>query len=363
MMRIHFLNVGKGDCTIIEHDTGHVSMVDINNSQLLDDGTLCALAKAWPELPDLGPYMDRIRGRLDAFIKKAYDIELSDPVAYYKSFIGASRPIFRFIATHPDMDHLSGLARLAHEELAGQMAGILNFWDTRHSFDKTDFENSPYDERDWDRYQELRKGQDATILHLQRGSAGQFYNRDFSGEPPGDGITILAPTEDLEYLASLSGDPNDLSYVLNVAHGAAEVVLGGDATADGTWHDVEAWLCEGGLALRCDILKASHHGRRSGYHGDMVRMMQPAYVIVSTGEKDEHDASGLYRDAGSDVLSTRWWGNIIAECEPTGEVRIYTEKDRRHSPHLPHPVYGYWPLPPRTSEKLRISIPGALGVP
>jgi competence protein ComEC len=33
MLRIHFLNVGHGDCTIISHPSGRLTMIDINNSK------------------------------------------------------------------------------------------------------------------------------------------------------------------------------------------------------------------------------------------------------------------------------------------------------------------------------------------
>src|SRR3989442_14270062 len=36
MLRVHFLNVGHGDCTIIWHPSGRLTMVDINNSQDYD---------------------------------------------------------------------------------------------------------------------------------------------------------------------------------------------------------------------------------------------------------------------------------------------------------------------------------------
>ncbi|HZS16312.1 MAG TPA: hypothetical protein VFA51_00095 [Candidatus Udaeobacter sp.] len=45
MTRIHFLNVGHGDCTIIEHASGHITMVDINNSDSLDEDTRRELAE------------------------------------------------------------------------------------------------------------------------------------------------------------------------------------------------------------------------------------------------------------------------------------------------------------------------------
>jgi hypothetical protein len=39
MLRVHFLNVGHGDCTIISHPSGRLTMIDINNSQDYDPGS------------------------------------------------------------------------------------------------------------------------------------------------------------------------------------------------------------------------------------------------------------------------------------------------------------------------------------
>jgi hypothetical protein len=45
MLRVHFLNVGHGDCTIISHPSGRLTMIDINNSQDYDDETFQELLK------------------------------------------------------------------------------------------------------------------------------------------------------------------------------------------------------------------------------------------------------------------------------------------------------------------------------
>jgi len=39
MLRVHFLNVGHGDCTIIKHPSGRLTMIDVNNSQDFDPET------------------------------------------------------------------------------------------------------------------------------------------------------------------------------------------------------------------------------------------------------------------------------------------------------------------------------------
>jgi hypothetical protein len=48
VLEFHFLNVGHGDCTIIRHPSGRLTMVDINNGQLLDADTLAEEAATVP---------------------------------------------------------------------------------------------------------------------------------------------------------------------------------------------------------------------------------------------------------------------------------------------------------------------------
>lgn len=38
-LKIHFLNVGRGDCTIIQFPSGRVGIVDIDNLKVLDPDT------------------------------------------------------------------------------------------------------------------------------------------------------------------------------------------------------------------------------------------------------------------------------------------------------------------------------------
>lgn len=37
MARMHFLNVDEGDCSIIQHDNGHVTMIDVCSAKAPDD--------------------------------------------------------------------------------------------------------------------------------------------------------------------------------------------------------------------------------------------------------------------------------------------------------------------------------------
>ena len=76
------------------------------------------------------------------------------------------------------------------------------------------------------------------------------------------------------------------------------------------------------------MLKASHHGRDSGYHEEAVRHIAPEYTIVSVGKKPNTDASNKYRRHSQHVWSTRWKGNIVLTVNPDGRGSIDSEHDR-----------------------------------
>src|SRR5690606_14155129 len=107
MPSVHFINVSPGDCTIIQHGSGRVSMIDIcdGNIDQMERKVAVAIEKA------LKP-----KGN---FRMKDYP---TNPIRYAQS-LGITS-IFRFILSHPDMDHMDGLNALLDE------IGIANFWNT-----------------------------------------------------------------------------------------------------------------------------------------------------------------------------------------------------------------------------------------
>ena len=106
MIRIHFLNVGHGDCTIIEFPTGQLSIVDINRSSDMDNKDA---AEIYEELTGemvlaevqgggiLGPLALKKYGMLE-LASKGYDIPLTDPIRYISNQLSGYQKIFRFIS-------------------------------------------------------------------------------------------------------------------------------------------------------------------------------------------------------------------------------------------------------------------------
>jgi competence protein ComEC len=320
-LRVHFLNVGRGDCTIIEFPSGRVGMVDIDHLRILDKDTRAELLQEYRE--SVSYVVAKLAGTAlrseEAFIQKA-EAELTDPLVYYDQHIGEYKDIFRLIVTHPDMDHMTGLYRL-HEQ--DWKKDIVNFWHTgTHDFnlpDTTDeeWEQSPYDKRDWLTYKKLRKSDtDPKSLQKYQGAAGDYWTED--------GVEIWAPTPELEKLAVEMDQANILSMVLKISYRGRSILLGGDATADETWPGIYPQIDMGGI----DVLKASHHGRKTGYYRPAVEEMSPWLTITSVGEK-EHDATESYRRYSKYTVSLRKTGDIRITIQDDGKL-LYSPNVGEH---------------------------------
>jgi competence protein ComEC len=321
---VHFLNVGEGDCTIIEFPSGHVGMVDISNVKTLDSDTRSELLESYS---DAEYAMAKQAGssalaRLEeAFLRKAA-APTTDALEYFDAYVGPTRNLFRLIVTHPHMDHISGLHRLYTRE----PKGVINFWHTGYDnfdLDDADWSGGRYSELDWLIYKQLRASEsDPKALHKRQGDEGEYWTAD--------GIEIWAPTPELEELAVSKNNQNILSMVLKISHAGRSILLGGDATATETWPAIYEAIDMTGI----DVLKASHHGRNSGYHQPPVKEMSPRLTITSVGQK-EHDATEKYRRYSDHTVSMRFTGNIRITIDDDGTLRYPLNLEDHWRPRKP----------------------------
>lgn len=317
MIEIHFLNVGHGDCTIIKFDSKRIAMIDINNSKVLDEDSRREIARRFGYSDELLTLYEYLRVKPDKI--KKYEETLTDPVEYYQKKFG-EESIFRFILTHPDMDHMTGLYRLNTQE----GIPILNFWDTKHSVTKSDdpkdWENTGYDIRDWRHYKVLRKSESSPrALFYLRGDQYSFFKED--------SIHIWSPFEHQEDISE-DNEINELSYILFIQHGKCNIMLGGDATTE-VWQQI--YESRDGKFPKIHLLKASHHGRKTGYHWQSIKAMAPDYTVVSVGElKKKEDAFASYEKySEKGCFSTRLEGDIVAKCWLDGDVWLYNGTGER----------------------------------
>lgn len=336
MIKFHFLNVGHGDTTIIELLDNNLMVVDFNRSKEFDEET----AKELSEVYNLNfSELKRAGNGYYAPISKHYDIVLDDPLNYLKENLESTN-IFRYVQTHPDIDHLAGFKAFTED------FDITNFWDTDHkNIIKTDFLNDS-DKEDWEHYLNFRKNKKRIYYR----SINEITEKD---QPYPYKVYVFHPTKE----ALEAGDskenpkPNFFSYLILIDYCGFKTVLGGDVTED-YWKDLWDWLETNESAKEIfkniHVLKASHHGRKTGrcgweengvYKRDFLNWMDPEYVIISVGKKPENcDATDWYRKRPNgyrrNVLTTRWYGTIWISYDGTtpfdkNKIVIETRYDRQ----------------------------------
>lgn len=261
MLKVHFLNVGKGNCVVIKFPSGHLTVVDIDNSQIDEENDT-----------------------------------LQDPIEFLNSnYPGES--VFRFILTHPDMDHMSGLHEL-HKNRT-----IVNFWDIEHA-KKVDVDKmglGGYSKADWDTYQKLRSAKESpTVIRVLHDHIPKSYWKE-------DRIKILSPSAELIKHANKTEEYNHGSYVLMIEHEGIRVLLGGDATKE-AWREI--LKNHGKAALKADVFLAPHHGSPDNVEMDVFKHIAPQYVVVSDHRGHSYDYSSYNSLAPEKVYSTKHYGNI-----------------------------------------------------
>jgi len=267
-MEIHYLNVAEGDCSIVKHDSGRISMVDI----------CCGNLEAEKELTkDSAACITEDFGVKGNFKQKEYPVNPLDWLGYL-----TKGRIFRFILTHPDMDHMDGIKALFESEYKP-----CNFWDTNNN-KKLDASGSfgRYSVDDWKFYDEhlhVQTLEDVTFLKLHAGQGGKFYNQDNdSGEGFGDRIEILSPSKKTEGVVEQSENINDISYVLLMKTGCGRKILFCGDTEEDAWAEILKHYRD--KVSNVDVLFPPHHGRESGGNDNFLDVLNPKITIFGNAK-------------------------------------------------------------------------------
>jgi beta-lactamase superfamily II metal-dependent hydrolase len=132
-------------------------------------------------------------------------------------------------------------------------------------------------------------------------------------------IEILSPTRELVAQADKADTYNDASYVLRFTHKTSRVLLASDVE-EPAWQD----MIEAGVSLRANVLIASHHGRKSGFSEDAMKLIRPEIVIVSTARlAPKDDAIDDYKRHSDHVFSTRVDGDLLVRMWNDGDLDVY----------------------------------------
>jgi beta-lactamase superfamily II metal-dependent hydrolase len=302
MSSVHFLNVGRGDCIVLEHASGRASMYDICAGNQPRETPLMKLLREVQVPTAPGNF-----GRCE---------HPTNPLDFLRD--AGIDTVFRFILSHPDCDHLDGFDALL------DTVGVLNFWHTGVSKAKPAFGGSPFREEDWDRYERVRDGLEAGTKSLLKRAGDRFkYANATESGSGGDGLYILAPDDGLVEAAELTGDYNDASYVILYRSIGGRVLIPGDAH-DKTWEFLLAEYAED--VEDVDLLIAPHHGRKSGRDYSFLNTVRPKLTLFGCAPSDAL-AYDAWRYRGLKYITNNQAGSITVDCQP-GSMSVFIENRR-----------------------------------
>ena len=226
--------------------------------------------------------------------------------------------IWRFILSHPDMDHLDGFNALMDD------FRVLHFWDSGAKKKKPDFSNyGGYREEDWNRYANVIAGTEpgTKSIKVQAGERFKYANKDIFAEGVGDALYILAPNQDLVDEGNRTQDFNDASYVVLYRSAIGKILLAGDAH-DATWDYIKkhylAYVSEVALLI------APHHGRKSGRSYEFLDYVRPKLTLFGCAPS-EHLAYDAWNYRNLPHITNNQCGCIVAEGQ--SQMNIYVEND------------------------------------
>jgi hypothetical protein len=176
------------------------------------------------------------------------------------------------------------------------------------------WEGSPYNEEDWKFYKHLRDSKpetDPKRLALLSGARGQFYNVGADGTGGGDGLHILAPTQELVDGANdVDEEYNRCSYVLLYRTGGQRIVIGGDSH-DETWHHILDKHKDDVTDI--DLLIAPHHGRKSGRSYKFLDTLTPTLTFFGNA-RSEHLAYSAWRSRGLSIVTNNQANCMVVDA-------------------------------------------------
>ena len=278
MATIHFLNVLEGDCNIIQHDSNRITVIDISNGYN-DYDTAEEIAVNNSQIRKDMYLRTQVPSDKKDYKQKA---QPDNPIFYLKE--KGIKNIFRFIVSHPDMDHLDGIKDFFDE------FNISNVWDTNNKKEISNKANSRgYNMEDWKFYKNLRDGIIAPSRRLTfySGDSNLYYNEDF--------IEILSPTTSILKTCNEKEDWNDSSYVLLYtppkANGEHWKILFAGDSEDITWEHIIKNHSE--KVKNIDVLFAPHHGRDSDRNFDFLKSLTPTITLFGNANS-KHLAYSKY---------------------------------------------------------------------
>jgi beta-lactamase superfamily II metal-dependent hydrolase len=215
-----------------------------------------------------------------------------------------SKVIDLLIITHPHGDHIDEILLL--EKLGFR---VRQFWRPKWlSREEVYAANQPEYEEKLDRYFELSDTYNGVVK-----SEELVGNPNYTG-----GVHIRT------YASSECGrsNINNHSGVVTINHAGSTIIVPGD-NEPASWRALLAQPDFAAALAAADILMASHHGRESGFCGDLfLNRRKPRLFVISDGRVKETDATSRYS-----ANATGWTVHSRGKLPSTARKAVTTRTD------------------------------------
>ncbi|SFS69842.1 DNA internalization-related competence protein ComEC/Rec2 [Marininema halotolerans] len=263
-LTITFLDVGQGDCTVIETPTGKVILVD-------GGGQLPFAKKEWQRK------------------RKEYDVGKSVIIPYLH-YQGIDK-IDWLVITHGDADHIGGLGAVVKRFPVGKV--IRN-----HHPPGSEMERALIKLLNQKQVPLLLPPLDRPYI-IDQGITWQFLHPNTTGQTPGK----------LE-------SSNDDSVVFLLEAGGSRILFTGDIEAHGEEEIRKRWELPS-----IDVLKVAHHGSKTSTEQELLNKLHPREAVISVGKNNRYGHPSpvvikrLQQD-GSRIWRTDHQGAITLRISP-----------------------------------------------
>lgn len=210
-LKIAFLDVGQGDSILIQAPNGQTMLIDGGRSTNLASTVIIPKLKEW-----------------------------------------GAQQVDVLIPTHPDQDHIAGLAGVM-ENFPVKLAAL-----TGQVHSTQIYERLLTDIRD----------KNIESLKVRTGTTIPF--------DPSVTIEVLSPDD---AAVNNTDDTNDASIVIKLTYGTTSFLLTGDAEMP-----ANKAILNHGFDVRSTVLKLGHHGSRTSTNEDWLQRVQPQLGIISAGK-------------------------------------------------------------------------------
>ena len=300
-LKVHFVDVGQGDCIIIELPDG--------KNVLIDSG-------------------EKNYKQLDYYIKNKTSVKVFDYV----------------IATHADADHIGNFDDIfKNYEVKYVYRPYVKYSGTNFTFDdEFNQGSSKYKQKSnaYGTFLNYLKNETYTENDETKPCGYEFFTHesDFAGKIQYNDevyeyyFDFLTPTIELSSLVYTIA--NDYSPIIKFTYQGVDILFTGDSEGgdegDGEDDFVAYYKNLNPADLDVEILKVGHHGSRSSTTQELLDLVKPEYSVIQCGidnsYKHPHQVTlDRLLAAGSAVYRTDIQGNILLTITNSGTFNFATQ--------------------------------------